>query len=88
VCRGHPWVGEVRGRGLLLGVAFVADHASRAPDARAARLVADGMRERGVLVGTTGPQDNVLKVRPPLVFEHEHVEVLAEALEGALGEVG
>ncbi|HEX2234939.1 MAG TPA: aminotransferase class III-fold pyridoxal phosphate-dependent enzyme [Actinomycetota bacterium] len=87
VCGGHPSVGEVRGRGLLLGIAFVEHPESRAPDGRAAARVANAMRERGVLVGTTGPHGNVLKVRPPLVLEEGHVALLAEALAGALGDV-
>jgi 4-aminobutyrate aminotransferase-like enzyme len=42
------------------------------------------MRERGVLVGLTGPQGNVLKIRPPLVFGEEQVPILARALDEAL----
>ena len=38
------------------------------------------MRERGVLIGRTGPRHNVLKIRPPLVFSDEHIPVLIEAL--------
>jgi 4-aminobutyrate aminotransferase-like enzyme len=42
------------------------------------------MRERGVLVGLTGPQGNVIKIRPPLVFGEQHVPILAQALDDAL----
>jgi 4-aminobutyrate aminotransferase-like enzyme/Ser/Thr protein kinase RdoA (MazF antagonist) len=84
----HPSVGEVRGRGLLLGVALVRDRGSRAADGPRARRVAEAMRERGVLVGTTGPHGNVLKVRPPLVLELDHVDILAGALDEALAETG
>jgi len=42
------------------------------------------MRERGVLVGTTGSAGNILKVRPPLAFTTAEVPVFLEALEGAL----
>jgi 4-aminobutyrate aminotransferase-like enzyme len=37
-----------------------------------------------VLIGRTGLLDDVLKIRPPLVFGDEHVDVLIQALEGAL----
>jgi 4-aminobutyrate aminotransferase-like enzyme len=48
--------------------------------------VANGMRARGVLVGTTGRSGNVLKIRPPLVFDQEHVPLVLDALDGALGD--
>jgi 4-aminobutyrate aminotransferase-like enzyme len=43
------------------------------------------MRERGVLLGATGPQGNVLKIRPPLVFEKAHADLLLGALDEVLG---
>jgi 4-aminobutyrate aminotransferase-like enzyme len=66
----------VRGLGLLLGIQL--DNPGRA------KKVVDGMRERGVLIGRTGPRNDVLKIRPPLVFGEEHVSVLVAALDEAL----
>lgn len=80
----HPSIGEVRGRGLLIGVALVTDGETRAPDAALAGRVINGMRDRGVLIGTTGPDDNVLKIRPPLVITGEHVELLTTVLDEVL----
>jgi 4-aminobutyrate aminotransferase-like enzyme len=71
-------VGEVRGRGLLVGVELA--------DTEAARRVVDSLRDRGVLIGRTGPRENVLKIRPPLVFGEEHVDVLAARLAAAFHE--
>jgi 4-aminobutyrate aminotransferase-like enzyme len=45
----------------------------------------DALVGQGVLAGRTGPRGNVLKVRPPLVWEPRHVDVFVEALDGALG---
>src|SRR5262249_5818964 len=56
--------GEVRGRGLLIGVEL--------DSAEVAEAVVDATRERGVLIGRTGRTGNVLKIRPPLVFGEEH----------------
>jgi 4-aminobutyrate aminotransferase-like enzyme/Ser/Thr protein kinase RdoA (MazF antagonist) len=78
----HPAIGDVRGIGLLNGVELVGDSGAPAPERT--RAVANGMRQRGVLVGTTGRAGNVLKVRPPLVFGNEHIPLVLEALEGAL----
>jgi 4-aminobutyrate aminotransferase-like enzyme len=43
--------------------------------------VANGMRDRGVLIGTTGTNANVLKIRPPLPFGRDHADQLLETLE-------
>ena len=69
--------------GLLTGVELVDGDGRPAPDHT--RAVVNGMRARGVLVGTTGRAGNVLKVRPPLVFGLEHIPLVLDALEGALG---
>jgi 4-aminobutyrate aminotransferase-like enzyme len=78
----HPVIGDVRGEGLLLGVEL-ADEA-RAPAAGHARRVTEAMRERGILLSATGPAGNVLKIRPPLVFQHEHADLLLQALDEVL----
>jgi 4-aminobutyrate aminotransferase-like enzyme/Ser/Thr protein kinase RdoA (MazF antagonist) len=78
----HPSIGEVRGRGLMLGVEIVGEGGH--PDGKLAAAVTNGLRERGVLIGTTGPNDNVLKIRPPLVFEAEHAALLVDSLDAAL----
>jgi 4-aminobutyrate aminotransferase-like enzyme len=84
----HPSIGDVRGTGLLTGVELVRDAATKEPDAELACVVKDGMRERGVLVGSTGRGDNVLKVRPPLVFGEEHIARVVEALDETLRGLG
>ena len=81
---GHDRVGDVRGVGLANGIEIVTDRGSRTPDRVAAAQVRDGLRARGVLVGTTARAVNVLKVRPPLAFAEEHVPVLVTALCAAL----
>ena len=79
----HGRVGAVRGRGLLLGVELVRDD-SGAADPELAGRVLDGVRDRGVLIGSTGPQDNVLKIRPPLVIGPDDADLIVEAIDEAL----
>ena len=67
---------DVRGRGLLVGVEL--------PDAAAAERVVNRLRDDGILIGRTGREGNVLKIRPPLVFRDEHAEMLVDALRHAL----
>ena len=88
VQRLHEAIGDVRGIGMLTGVELVRDPATREPDPELTDAVANGMRARGVLVGTTGQAGNVLKVRPPLVFGDEHIVLVAEALDATLQGLG
>jgi 4-aminobutyrate aminotransferase-like enzyme/Ser/Thr protein kinase RdoA (MazF antagonist) len=67
---------EVRGTGLLAGVQL-----SRS---ELAGRVADELREHGILVGLTGKHEDVLKIRPPLVFGDEHADLLVSALDQTL----
>ena len=78
----HPLIGDVRGEGLLLGVELTDE--ARGPAAGSARTVTEAMRERGILLSATGPAGNVLKIRPPLVFQHEHADLLLQALDEVL----
>ncbi len=78
----HPLIGDVRGEGLLLGVELTDE--ARGPAAGNARNVTEAMRERGILLSATGPAGNVLKIRPPLVFQHEHADLFLQALDEVL----
>jgi 4-aminobutyrate aminotransferase-like enzyme len=80
-------VGDVRGMGLANGIEIVTDRTSATPDPAAAKAVSDGLRSRGVLVGTTGRHGNVLKVRPPLAFTTAHVPLFLDALVATLEQV-
>lgn len=82
----HPIIGDVRGRGLYLGVDLVRDRETREPAGDAARYVALRMRQRGVLIGTDGPQGNVLKIKPPITFTDDEVRRLVATLDEVLSE--
>jgi len=71
----------------LIGVELVRDRSTREPAISEAGLVLNAMRERGVLVGTTGQESNVLKIRPPLVITREEAEVLVDTLDQVLAEI-
>jgi 4-aminobutyrate aminotransferase-like enzyme len=47
------------------------------------RLV-NGLRERGVLIGSEGPMGNVLKLRPPMPFRSAHADIVVDALTAVL----
>jgi 4-aminobutyrate aminotransferase-like enzyme len=82
----HDIIGDVRGAGLFIGVELVEDRATRAPATAATQRIVNHLRRRGVLIGAAGPDGNVLKIRPPLVFGRAEAAVflerMAEVLEG------
>jgi 4-aminobutyrate aminotransferase-like enzyme len=80
----HECIGDVRGLGLYLGVDLVTDRATKEPATALASDVANTLRGLGVLVSTDGPADNVLKIKPPIVFDVTHADLLAEALSHTL----
>jgi len=81
VAAAHPVVTDVRGPGLFIGVELDCDASGRAD---VGKVVANGLRRRGVLVGATGPRVNVIKIRPPLVFSERHADLVASALDATL----
>ncbi|HVL68550.1 MAG TPA: aminotransferase class III-fold pyridoxal phosphate-dependent enzyme [Vicinamibacterales bacterium] len=83
----HELVGDVRGRGLFLGIELVRDRATLVPAAREAAVVVNRLRDRGILLGTDGPFHNVLKIRPPMPFADHDADRLVEELDDALGRV-
>lgn len=81
-------VGDVRGEGLMIGVELVRDNKGLDPAPELARAVTNRMKDRGVLVGTTGRHDNVLKIRPPLVVAAEEADLISDTLGATLAELG
>ena len=82
----HDLIGDVRGIGLFVGVDLVTDRATREPATRAADYVKNRLREERILVGTEGPADNVLKIRPPLTVDAGDIGHLVETLDAILAE--
>ena len=76
-------IGDVRGLGLFLGIELVEDRRTKVPAAALARRINDEVKLRGVLIGTEGPHDNVLKLRPPMIFGRADADYLVEVLEEA-----
>ncbi len=84
----HPVIGDVRGLGLYLGVELVEDRSSREPAPARASRAKERLREHRILLSTDGPQDNVLKIKPPLVFTTEDADRLIGTLDRILEEDG
>jgi len=80
----HRLIGDVRGAGLFVGVELVRDRETLEPAKEETHAVVNAMREDGVLVGIAGVHRNILKIRPPLVFNKANADQLVAALARAL----
>lgn len=82
--RRHPQIGNVRGRGLFVGVEFVADPSTHEPDTDGTRRIVQALRRKRILISSDGPYDNVLKIKPPLPFTAADADRLVEAVDHEL----
>ncbi len=80
----HALIGDVRGHGMITGVEFVTDRGERTPARTETRRLLELMRRNRVLVGSEGRDANILKLRPCLAFEREHVDRFIAALDRSL----
>jgi len=83
----HDLIGDVRGYGLFLGVELVVDRDSRRPATAATVRIVNELRRRGVLSGSIGPDSNILKLRPPMVFSTSNADYFLEILGETLDSV-
>jgi 4-aminobutyrate aminotransferase / (S)-3-amino-2-methylpropionate transaminase / 5-aminovalerate transaminase len=81
-------VGDVRGRGLMIGVELVTDKKTKTPAVDQAKKVRVLCRDKGVLVGLGGTLANVIRVQPPLVMTAAEADRAAEVIEQAVAAAG
>jgi 4-aminobutyrate aminotransferase-like enzyme len=77
-------IGDVRQSGMVFGAEFVLDRATRAPASAYADRVVNEMRARGILLSRLGRHRNTLKIRPPMVFGEDHLDLLMTTLDAVL----
>ncbi len=80
----HEVIGNVRGAGLFFGAEMVLDRATNAPATAYTDKIANEMRQRGILLSKLGIHYNTLKIRPPMPFANEHVDLVVETLDAVL----
>lgn len=88
VARRSGLVGQVRGEGLFLGIELVRDCNTLEPATVEAAEAVNRMRHRGVLLSTDGPWDNVIKIKPPIVFGRTEADILVGELRDVLAGLG
>ncbi|WP_047757823.1 aminotransferase class III-fold pyridoxal phosphate-dependent enzyme, partial [Geobacillus sp. ZGt-1] len=89
---GHPYVGDVRGKGLLVGIELVADKATKEPlDVSLVNQVIHRCKENGLIIGKNGTTvagyNNVLTLSPPLCITDDELSFVVRVLTGALAAI-
>lgn len=79
-------VGDVRGCGLFIGLDLVKNQQTREPGTVLADYVKNRMREHRILMGSEGPYDNILKIRPPMTVEDEDIDYILKVMDKVLDE--
>ena len=81
----HPRMGDVRGTGLFIGIDWVHPE-SNEPDVDGAGQMVEALKSRGMLLGKAGQHGNVLKIRPPLVFDHDNAATFLSVFRDILAD--
>jgi len=84
----HNSIGDVRGCGLFISVEMIKDAGTKEPDAELTMSLSDRLKDKGFLVSYSGKYNNVLKIRPPLVFSHENADDFLVAFDACMREMG
>ena len=77
-------IGDVRGRGLFFGIELIRDGKKLTPASDEAEKIVNDMKDHGILISTDGPDHNVLKIKPPMVFTKDNTDQLVETLDRLL----
>ena len=82
--RNHDLIGDVRGQGLFIGIELIKDMESLIPSAKATKQIVELMKEDRILLSVDGPDHNVIKIKPPMVFNSDNALFLVETLDKIL----
>ena len=82
----QPVIGDVRGKGLMIGIELVTDRKTKEPAAEQTQAVRSRLLERGILIGVGGAYRNVVRLQPPLCITSEDCQRVVEELGKALSE--
>ena len=83
----HDIIGDVRGRGLMVGVELVQDRGTKAHASAETLQVFERAKDLGLLMGKGGLRGNVLRIKPPMCLTREDIDFVADVLDTALSEV-
>ena len=78
------YISKISGKGLFIGIDFICNGDFLLPDAKLATKLINSLRLKGILLSTDGPFNNVIKIKPPLVFNKDNVDFVCNEINGFL----
>ncbi len=81
----HKVIGDVRGRGLMLGIEFVKDRTTKEPAKEACAQAVENARELGLLLGKGGLWGQTIRFAPPMNITKADADFLLAVLDEAIG---
>ena len=79
-------IGDIRGKGLMVGMELVEDEKTKAPAAAQAGMIRARLREKGILVGVGGGLGNVLRIQPPLTISEAELGQVVDGIKAVMTE--
>lgn len=72
----YTFIGQIRGQGLFIGIELISNTDTLKPNKTLAAKIVNQMKNAGILISIDGPDHNVLKIKPPMVFNLENANEL------------
>lgn len=82
----YPIIADIRGEGLFLGIEL-AERITLNPHTEKAKSIKEQLKSKGVLIGTDGPHENVIKIKPPLCFDKSNANTFLFIFEEILKDI-
>ncbi|UCD30597.1 MAG: aspartate aminotransferase family protein [Planctomycetota bacterium] len=80
----HPLIGDVRGMGLLLGIELVKDRETKEPATSEAADVTETAKDRGLLLGRSGIDSNIIRITPPMCITRDDADFIIDCLDDVI----
>ena len=80
-------IGEVRGKGLFIGIELIKNSSNLSPASKEAEEVVNKMKRKKILLSTDGPDHNVIKIKPPMIFNRQNADELVLKLSEVLSNI-
>ena len=82
-----PLIGDVRGKGLMIGIELVKDSSTKKPAKDETKKIVETLQRTGVIIGLGGIFKNVLRLQPPLVISDEQAKTVLEKMDAAFSKL-
>ena len=80
-------IGEERGKGLFIGIELIKNSSNLSPASKEAEEVVNKMKRKKILLSTDGPDHNVIKIKPPMIFNRQNADELVLKLSEVLSNI-